>query len=259
MPRASRHFLPGLVWHVTHRCHRREFLLAATDRGRYLHWLREARNRFGLCLLDYVVTSNHVHLLVKDTGEGVIQRSMQLVAGRTAQEHNRRELRNGAFWEDRYHATAVEGGEHLHRCIAYIDLNMVRAGVVSHPAQWASGGYVEIQGHAKRDPIVDLPVASKSCGFTSVADFRKAHRSWVGGAIDDSKMRADHWTEALAVGSLAFIERVKRDLATAGKRRTVAGAGASLALMEPIATYEPAAARRVPSALLESRSPEKVR
>lgn len=46
---------------------------------------------------------------------------------RTAQEYNRHKGRQGAFWEDRYHAT----DEHLHRCLAYIDLNMVRAGVVN--------------------------------------------------------------------------------------------------------------------------------
>jgi hypothetical protein len=26
MPRANRHFLPGHVWHLTHRCHERDFL-----------------------------------------------------------------------------------------------------------------------------------------------------------------------------------------------------------------------------------------
>ena len=31
-----------------------------------------------------------------------------------------------AFWEDRYHATAIESDDHLHRCLVYIDLNMVR-------------------------------------------------------------------------------------------------------------------------------------
>ncbi len=129
MPRANRHFVPGYVWHITHRCHERAFLLKfARDRRRYLRWLFEAKKRFGLCILDYVVTSNHIHLLVKDRGEGDIARSMQLVAGRTGQEFNRRKLRQGAFWEDRYHATAVDRDEHLQRCLVYIDLNMVRAG-----------------------------------------------------------------------------------------------------------------------------------
>ena len=27
MPRANRYFLPGHVWHITHRCHKKEFLL----------------------------------------------------------------------------------------------------------------------------------------------------------------------------------------------------------------------------------------
>jgi putative transposase len=38
--------------------------------------------RYGLSVLDYVVTSNHVHLLLKDTGANVIADSMQLIAGR---------------------------------------------------------------------------------------------------------------------------------------------------------------------------------
>ena len=59
MPRANRHFLPGYVWHITHRCHRKSFLLKfARDRRSYLHWLFEAKKRFGLSVLDYMVTSN---------------------------------------------------------------------------------------------------------------------------------------------------------------------------------------------------------
>ncbi len=56
-----------------------------------------------------MVTSNHVHLLVCDNGgRNVIPDSIKLVAGRTGQEYNVRKNRKGAFWEDRYHATAVE-------------------------------------------------------------------------------------------------------------------------------------------------------
>jgi putative transposase len=89
------------------------------DRRRYIHWLFEAKKRFGLFVLDYMVTSNHIHLLVKDTGENVIAQSMQLIAGRTAQTYNQRKNRQGGFWEDRYHATAIELDEHLHRCLVY--------------------------------------------------------------------------------------------------------------------------------------------
>ena len=60
---------------------------------------------------------------------------MQLIAGRTGQEYDQRKGRPRAFWEDRYHASAIEPDEHLHRCLVYIDLNMVRAGAVSYPAK----------------------------------------------------------------------------------------------------------------------------
>jgi len=142
MARANRHHIPGQVWHITHRCHKREFLLKfARDRRRWLQWLFEAKKRFQLAILNYVVTSNHIHLLVVDGEAPVIPKSLQLVAGQTAQEFNLRKQRKGAFWEDRYHATAVETGGHLLRCLVYIDLNMVRNGVVKHPAEWAQGGY----------------------------------------------------------------------------------------------------------------------
>jgi putative transposase len=59
--------LPGYVWRITHRCHQREFLLKfAQDRRRWLCWLFEARRRYGLCVLNYVVTSNHIYLLAQD-------------------------------------------------------------------------------------------------------------------------------------------------------------------------------------------------
>jgi hypothetical protein len=48
----------------------------ARDRRRYLHWLFEAKNRFGLSVLDYIVTSNHIHLSIQDTGSTIIAQSM---------------------------------------------------------------------------------------------------------------------------------------------------------------------------------------
>jgi putative transposase len=184
MPRANRHFLPGCVWHITHRCHQKQFLLKfPRDRRRYLHWVFEAKKRFGLSVLNYMMTSNHVHLLIKDTGPNIIAHSMQLIAGRTAQEYNQRKTRHGAFWEGRYHATAIETDEHLHRCLVCIDPNMVRAGVVEHPVKWVSSGYHEIQQPRKRYSVIDLPGLVALCGFSKLVDFQQAHRQWVEEAL----------------------------------------------------------------------------
>ena len=114
------------------------------DKRRWIEWLFEARKRYGLKVLNYIVTSNHIQLLVVDGGgRHVIPDSIRLIAGRTAQEFNQRKKRNGAFWEDRYHATAIQSDEHLVKCLTYIDLNMVRTGVVKHPSEWEFCGYHE--------------------------------------------------------------------------------------------------------------------
>jgi putative transposase len=147
MARANRHFIPGHIWHLTHRCHKREFLLKfSRDRNRWIRLLLEAKQRYGISILNFIVTSNHIHLIVTNsTGNDSIPRAMQFIAGRVGQEYNRRKSRQGAFWQDRYHATAIESGDHLWWCLVYVDLNRVRAGVVDHPSKWKWSGYHEIQ------------------------------------------------------------------------------------------------------------------
>jgi REP element-mobilizing transposase RayT len=176
------------VWHITHRCHKKEFLLKfSRDRRRWLSWLFEAKKRFGLSVLNYVVTSNHIHLLVVDNGPDVIPKSLQLIAGRTAQEFNQRKERKGAFWEDRYHATVVERSEHLIRCLVYIDLNMVRAGVVNHPSEWEMSGFNEIQRPPERYGVIDMPALRNLCDFPDPQQFSEHHRQWVQEAINSGR------------------------------------------------------------------------
>lgn len=232
MPRAHRYFLdlnstpdlsgcfhdmtPGYVWHITHRCHKQEFLLKfCRDRRRWLHWLYEAKKRYGLRVLNYVVTSNHIHLLVLDTGNRVIPKSMQLIAGRTAWEYNARKGRKGAFWEDRYHATAVDTDEHLFSCIIYIDLNMVRAGVVGHPGAWPHGGYSEVRFPPKRYRIIDIPLLMKFCGVEEMQELQTQRRLWLEKELARGiQHREEIWTRSIAVGSRAYIERINDALAS---------------------------------------------
>ena len=68
------------------------------DRYRWIQWLFEAKRRFGLVVLNYLVTSNHIHIIVKDDSENrIIPQAIGLIAGRTAQEYNQRKKRKGAF------------------------------------------------------------------------------------------------------------------------------------------------------------------
>jgi putative transposase len=223
----------------THRCHKKEFLLKfAKDRNCWRYWLFEAKKRYGLCVLNYVVTSNHVHLLVHDRGHGEIAQSMQLIAGRTAQEYNQRKGRKGAFWEDRYHATAVDSDDYLARCMVYIDLNMVRAGVVKHPDEWDVCGYQEIQNPPKRYAVIDRRVLMELFEFWSEARLQDTHAQWIEEALRSAHLQRDsRWSNSLAVGHPSFLAEVKSDLGIKGRYRDIVEHHDIHVLREPTMTY----------------------
>jgi putative transposase len=241
MPRANRHYLPGQLWHITHRCHKKEFLLKfAKDRDCWLGWLLEAKKRFQTCILDYMVTSNHIHLLLLDVGSRqTIPGTLQLIAGRTGQEYNRRKSRKGAFWEDRYHATAVQSDDHLARCLVYIDLNMVRAGVVAHPSEWAWSGYNEIQRPRERYALIDRTRLKDLLGMNDDSVLSEHHRQWIDDARKkDFHQRESRWTESVAVGSKAFIEQTKEQLGLRAKGRKIQENDDACALRETGSEYD---------------------
>ena len=222
MPRCNRYFLSDKIWHITHRCHKRDFLLKfKRNRQRWIRWLFEAKKRFGLCVLNYCVTSNHIHLLVFDCGNKEIIKSMQLIEGRVAQEYNIHKKREGSFWDDRYHATMVEMGNYLLRCSSYIDFNMVRAGVVKHPSDWKESGFNEIIKGQNRYRIINREKLSELLGLLNVeelSDFYNERTEYFLNRIEENKYAAE-WTESIAVGSRCFVQEIKKTITS--KKRTI--------------------------------------
>ena len=102
----------------------------------YLRELWEMKQRFKVDVLDYMITSNHVHLLLTARHCDDISKALQFLHGAVGQKYNALKKRQGAFWSDRFHATRIQSGDHLRRCLFYIDLNMIRAGAVEHPEEW---------------------------------------------------------------------------------------------------------------------------
>ena len=173
-----------------------------------------------------------------DGGRETIPKSIQLIAGRTGQEYNQRKNRGGAFWEDRYHATAVEDGDHFRRCLVYIDINMVRAGVVNHPAQWPFGGYNEIQSPRRKNVLINYDRLAGILGMQSYDEVKRNHKMWVEEElVANKKQREERWTKSIAVGSREFVDSVKLSLAGRANGRKVQGDETGYQLREPSETY----------------------
>lgn len=170
-------------------------------------------------------------------GQDVIARSMQLIAGRVAQEYNQRK-----GWQERSGKIVImpPPSSVTNTCIAVwsTDLNMVRAGVVNHPGQWKESGFYEIQKPHKRYAIIDLQSLSELSGVADLRDFQRAQGQWVEHGLENGlAVRDDGWSEGIAVGSSAFVEKVKNQLGVKATHRDVIEAYAIYVLREPSEAY----------------------
>jgi putative transposase len=74
--------------------------------------------------------------------------------------------------------------------------------------------------------------------FTDLRDFQRAYRQWVEQALGNGcAPRDDRWSEAIAVGSLAFVETVQSDLGIKAMHREVLERDGTYALREPAEAY----------------------
>jgi putative transposase len=211
MPRSNRYLVAGYTYHLTQRCHNREFYLKRVrERDVYRKWLREGMRRFDVSVYAYTVTHNHTHVVAHADDLESLTGMMHLASGSTANQYNLRTGHSGSLWEHPFQCTLIDGREHLMNCLSYVDLNMVRAGVVNHPAQWRWGGYDELSGKRSRYRIIDLERLLETLGFNKEEEFQLIYEDLIKKKIEGDELKREAcWTEALSVGSQEFIENVQ--------------------------------------------------
>ena len=152
MARQPRLTVAAYPHHVIQRGNDRQAIVRDdADRERLLALWQEHAHTFKVAIHAYVVMDNHFHLLVTpETDEGLPQ-MMQAVGRAYVRYFNLRHQRTGTLWEGRYRSNLIESERYLLACMAYIDLNPVRAGMVAQPAdfKWSSHRHCIGQGSDK--------------------------------------------------------------------------------------------------------------
>jgi putative transposase len=144
MARLPRLTLPGYPHHVIQRGNNRQAIfLSAADYPVLLGLLEESARKFGVAMHAYVLMGNHFHLLATPTSDGGLPQMMQAVGRGYVRYFNDRHGRSGTLWEGRYRSTVLQADHYLLACMAYIDLNPVRAGLVKDARDypWSSHGH----------------------------------------------------------------------------------------------------------------------
>jgi putative transposase len=183
MPRPPRLDLPGVTQHVIQRGNNRaQCFFGDADRRFYLTCLKESAARRGCEVHAYALMSNHVHLLVTPAAPGAVGAMMQDMGRRYVRVINTLHSRTGTLWEARYRSSLIDSESYLLTCQRYIELNPVRAGLVSDPAAypWSSHPYY-VAGRAN-DLIAEHPVYQR-LGATAL-ERRCAYRSLFSTSLD---------------------------------------------------------------------------
>jgi putative transposase len=139
--RLPRFFIKGQPQHIIQRGNNRDLLFADTSDYRfYLDCLTEAAKRHGAAIHAYCLMTNHVHLLVSPEDAASIPKTLQSIGRKYVQYFNYTYQRTGTLWEGRYKATLIDTDRYLLTCMRYIELNPVRAAMVTHPKayRWSS-------------------------------------------------------------------------------------------------------------------------
>lgn len=214
MSRPLRIEFPGAVYHVTSRGDRREPIFEDdTDRAGLLTVLGQGLQRFDACALAYCLMGNHYHFVLH-TRQANLSQLMRHVNGVYTQAFNRRHGKVGHLFQGRFKAILVDQDAYLLEVCRYVELNPVRAGMVSEPGLWPWSSYRAHTGQAPVLPWLDTPAVH---GYLlgrdaqSATDAQEAGRLYA--QLVAAAVNVRLWDEALTqqiyLGDAGFVERMQ--------------------------------------------------
>lgn len=210
MPRLARIVLPHTPHHIVQRGHNRQTVFVSDDDYNYYREnLIYFKREFGCRIYAYCLMTNHVHLIV-DPGKNPesLALLMKRVAGRQTRYVNKLEDRSGSLWEGRYKSSIISTKEYLPACCRYIELNPLRAGMVTDPVHYHWSSY-KAKISEKRDLVFDLPPFYLSLGATE-EERRKAYDEYVLGTVPEYEIKLIR--EALQRGQLTGSDRFRGEV-----------------------------------------------
>ncbi len=173
MPRIPRLLVKeeDAIYHVISRTALNGYVFGDVEKDYLFSLIKRLSGIYFVEVFGYCIMGNHFHLLIKmkisdDYSDSEVKRRIGLsysdesrvvtdgqipcfrdkfsnlsefvreIKQRFARYYNKLHGRRGYFWGDRFKSVIVEKGDTLINCLAYIDLNPVRANIVEKPEDY---------------------------------------------------------------------------------------------------------------------------
>jgi REP element-mobilizing transposase RayT len=225
MARIPRVLITGdpTAYHVISRTALDGYPIGDAEKDHFVELIRKFSALYFVEILGFCIMSNHFHLLIRmlpdtDFTDADIRKRHRRFYGKDrvltegqiphyrnkwsslsefmreiklgfTRFYNHRHNRRGYFWGDRFKSVVVENGDTLINCLAYIDLNPIRAGLVDRPEEyrWSSIGQHVQAG--KKDNFLSLDFGLKEFGEMDDSERFRRYRRFLyeAAAIDKGK------------------------------------------------------------------------
>ena len=139
MPRITRIDIGNYCYHIINRANARlAIFFKEEDYLLFEEVLEEAKEKFSMRILAYILMPNHFHLVVYPINDGDMARFMQwLTLTHTQRWHQVKKTRGtGHLYQGRYKSFIIEKDNHLFAVIQYVERNALRAKIVKKVENW---------------------------------------------------------------------------------------------------------------------------
>ena len=196
-----------------------------------LDLLDENARKFSVAIHAYVLMDNHFHLLATPQSVDGLPQMMQAVGRRYVRYFNDSQQRSGTLWEGRYKSTLIQTERYLLACMAYIDLNPVRAGMVAQARDYPWSSHAHYIG-LRIDKLLTPHPLVWALGNTPFAR-EAAYAELVQAGISMGQQQAltDSALRGWALGESDFVKNLQKMTARRVSKRA---AGRPLAAKSPL-------------------------
>jgi putative transposase len=154
--------------------------------------------------------TNHVHLFFQVGCADTLSTAMHWLSTTFVGRFNRARGRVGHLWQGRFRSTIIERDTYFLRCMTYVDLNPVRAGLVATPAEYPWSGHAALR--AEDPERLDLHPLYLGLG----ADAPSRYRAYMGLVAEDAAREAVPLAGRYFIGSRRFVGRMAKKFGLAG-------------------------------------------
>ncbi len=206
MPR-NRRFIPAYdaALHIISRGNNRYCLFAKDeDRVCYLTALRELKEENKIDIFHYCLMNNHVHLVVWVRAQHTLSKCIKQLNLRYFNYYKKTYGYTGCLWQGRFKSNIIDTDTYLLQCGKYIELNPVRAQIVSSPEEYRFSSY-RYYAYGISDGLITPSLAY--LGLSNSEENRR--KQYIAFVVDSNIINSRKLKAQLFIGSDLFIRKLE--------------------------------------------------